>query len=214
MQRCAAAQGRVVWGLEVRVSDLDGTALPNDGVAVGEIQIRGPWVTQSYLDVKDQAHLQDGWLRTGDLGTVDADGFIYLTDRIKDAIKSGDEWIPSLALENAIRSHPAVLDVAMIAVLGARWQERPAALVVLRKGESADASELQAYLGAKVAKRWILERWAFAEQIPRRRSARSTRSASGISRTRRSDGPRRDGRANRRCRHAVDGRNARAISPF
>ncbi|SAK83171.1 long-chain-fatty-acid--CoA ligase [Caballeronia calidae] len=166
-RRCASAQGRVVCGLEVRVSDLDGATLPADGVAVGEIQIRGPWVTQSYLDVEDRNHLQDGWLRTGDLGTVDADGFICLTDRLKDAIKSGGEWIPSLALENAIRTHPSVLDAAVIAVADERWQERPAAIVVLKPDETANASELRAHLLGRVAKWWIPERWAFTDAIPR-----------------------------------------------
>lgn len=167
LHRCASAQGRVVCGLEVRVSDLDGSELPNDGIAVGEIQIRGAWVTCSYLDVADQSHLQDGWLRTGDLGTVDPDGFICLTDRMKDAIKSGGEWIPSLALEDAIRGHPAILDVAVIAVPDERWQERPAAIIVIAKGATLSPANLYAHLLTKVAKWWIPDRWAFVDSIPR-----------------------------------------------
>jgi fatty-acyl-CoA synthase len=165
--RCAAAQGRVVCGLEARVADLGGTLLPSDGASVGEIQIRGPWVTRDYLGLDDHAHLHDGWLRTGDLGTIDADGFISLTDRVKDAIKSGGEWIPSLALEEAIRSHPAVLDVAVVALPDARWQERPGAAVVLAPGHSATPDELAQWLVARVAKWWLPERWAFVDALPR-----------------------------------------------
>ena len=165
--RCAAAQGRVVCGLEARVADLSGTLLPNDGASVGEIQIRGPWVTHGYLGQHDHAHLHDGWLRTGDLGTIDADGFISLTDRVKDAIKSGGEWIPSLALEEAIRSHPAVLDVAVVALPDARWQERPGAVVVLAPGRSATPDELAQWLVTRVAKWWLPERWAFVDALPR-----------------------------------------------
>ncbi len=167
LQRCSSAQGRVVCGLEVRVADLDGTELPNDGVAVGEIQIRGAWVTRSYLSADDEGHLQDGWLRTGDLGTVDPDGFIHLSDRMKDAIKSGGEWIPSLALEDAIRSHPEVLDVAVIAVPDDRWQERPAAIVVVAKDRAIGPADLQEYLQTKVAKWWIPDKWAFVDVLPR-----------------------------------------------
>lgn len=162
----ATTQGRIVCGLEVRVADLEGNLFPSDGATVGEIQIRGPWVTGSYLGSTDTSSFQDGWLRTGDLGTVDKDGYIRLSDRVKDAIKSGGEWIPSLALEEAIRAHPAVAEVAVVAIADERWQERPAAFVVLKKGQDVDGSALSRWLDDRVARWWIPSHWTFVQSIP------------------------------------------------
>lgn len=162
-----ASQGRVVCGLEVRIAGLEGEVLPSDGTSVGEIHIRGPWVTGRYLGADDQSEFQDGWLRTGDLGTVDGDGYIFVADRAKDAVKSGGEWIPSLALEEAIRSHPAVQDVAVVAIPDSRWQERPGAVVVLRPGHVSTSAELSEWLRDKVARWWIPSLWIFSDSLPR-----------------------------------------------
>lgn len=161
----AAAAGRVVCGLEIRTATLEGTPLPADGESAGEIQIRGPWVTAGYFRRTDDGGFQDGWLRTGDIGTLDARGHVRLTDRVKDAIKSGGEWIPSLPLEEAIRSHPTVLDVAVIAMPDPRWQERPLALVVAGPGFSPE--QMAEHLTARVAKWWVPAHWARVDSLPR-----------------------------------------------
>ncbi|TAM58518.1 long-chain-fatty-acid--CoA ligase [bacterium] len=161
------SQGRVVCGLEVRVAARDrDEILPSDGATVGEIEIRGPWVTASYLGTEGRNVLHDGWLRTGDLGTLDPDGYLNLVDRSKDAIKSGGEWIPSLALEEAIRKHPAVQDAAVVAIPDPRWQERPGAIVVLKEGQQVAPEELAAWLEGKVAHFWIPSFWAFSATLP------------------------------------------------
>lgn len=160
-------QGRVMCGLEVRVAEIGGGVLPCDGSSMGEIQIRGPWVTASYLGSDDQENFDEGWLRTGDIGTVDPDGFVALSDRAKDAIKSGGEWIPSMGLEQAIRGHPAIEDVAVVGVEDPRWQERPAAVIVFRDGQAASADELAAWLETQVARWWVPNQWVTTEELPR-----------------------------------------------
>ena len=117
--------------------------LPNDGKAVGEIEIRGPWITGSYYQNADPSKFDDGWLRTGDVGRIDPQGFITLTDRAKDVIKSGGEWISSVELELCIMDHPAVLEAAVVAVPDERWQERPLAAVVVKKDAPSTAEELR-----------------------------------------------------------------------
>ena len=108
--------------------------LPNDGVAVGEVQVRGPWITGSYYKDDDPGKFHDGWLRTGDVGSLDPEGFVRLTDRAKDVIKSGGEWISSMELENLLMAHPDVAEAAVIGVPDEKWGERPLATVVLRAG--------------------------------------------------------------------------------
>lgn len=160
-----AEPGRVVCGLELRVATLEGAVLPADGRTPGEVQIRGPWVTAGYFRRAGDDGFQDGWLRTGDIGTLDADGRLCLTDRVKDAIKSGGEWIPSLQLEEAIREHPSVRDAAVIALPDPRWQERPLALVVAGEGFAPDL--LVRFLEGRVAKWWIPAHWAEVAALPR-----------------------------------------------
>ncbi len=160
-------QGRVVCGLEIRVAEAGGETPADDDGAVGEIRIRGPWVTAGYLGGEGRDEFAGDWLRTGDLGSVDADGYLSLCDRVKDAIKSGGEWIPSLGLEQAIREHPAVGEVAVVAVDDPRWQERPAAVVVLKPGRSANAGELGAWLQTRVARWWVPSVWTVATELPR-----------------------------------------------
>jgi fatty-acyl-CoA synthase len=162
-------QGRVPAGVEARVVGPDGSVLANDGKSVGELEVRGPWVTQGYLgDAEpDPEKFRDGWLRTGDVGIVSPDGYISLSDRAKDVIKSGGEWISSVDLENALMAHPAVLEACVVGVPDERWGERPLATVVLRDGASASAAELREFLGESVARWQLPERWAFIEAVPK-----------------------------------------------
>lgn len=162
-----ATQGRFICGVEGRLVDGEGNVLPNDGESVGELQVRGPWVTGAYYKDEDASRFEDGWLRTGDVGTMDERGFVTLTDRAKDVIKSGGEWISSVALEVAIAGHPAVLEAAVIAVPDERWQERPLAVVVLREGETATPEALRDWLGTQMPKWWLPERWCFVDAVPR-----------------------------------------------
>ncbi len=159
--------GRLLAGVEVRVVADDGSVLPNDGHSVGEFEIRGPWVTGSYYRDDDTSKFHDGWLRTGDVGTLDALGYMTISDRSKDVIKSGGEWISSIELEGAIMEHPAVFEAAVVAVPDAKWDERPLACVVLHEGHSATPAELLEFLGPKVAKWWLPERWTFIGVVPK-----------------------------------------------
>ncbi|OBI93729.1 long-chain fatty acid--CoA ligase [Mycobacterium sp. 1245805.9] len=161
-----ATQGQPVCGVEMRIVDDDGAVLPNDGVAVGEVEVRGPWITGSYYLGHDDSKFDSGWLRTGDVGRIDERGFVTLTDRAKDVIKSGGEWISSVELENCLIGHPEVLEAAVVGVPDERWQERPLAVVVA-KHSSVSAEDLRKFLADKVARWWLPERWTFVEEIPR-----------------------------------------------
>jgi fatty-acyl-CoA synthase len=159
--------GRVMCGVEVRLVDDAGCVLPNDGKAVGEMEIRGPWITGSYYQNADPSKFDNGWLRTGDVGRIDPQGFITLTDRAKDVIKSGGEWISSVELELLIMDHPAVLEAAVVAVPDERWQERPLAAVVVDGDAEVSAGELRKHLCDKVARFWLPERWTFVDEVPK-----------------------------------------------
>jgi len=159
--------GRVMAGVEIRVTDNDGNVQPRDGKTVGEFEIRGPWITGSYFGVDDPDKFHDGWLRTGDIGTLDGEGYMVVSDRTKDVIKSGGEWISSVDLESTVMAHPAVFEAAVIAVPDVKWQERPLCCVVLRPDASASAQELKEFLSERVAKWWLPERWAFIESVPK-----------------------------------------------
>jgi fatty-acyl-CoA synthase len=159
--------GRPVCGVEARIVDDDGNVLPNDGKSVGELEVRGPWITASYYHDNDPSKFQDGWLRTGDVGRVDPRGFVTLTDRAKDVIKSGGEWISSVELEHYIMEHPAVVEAAVVAVPDERWQERPLAAVVLKKDADVTPRELRAHLSYRVVRWWLPERWTFIDEVPR-----------------------------------------------
>ena len=162
-----ATAGRPLGGVEARIVDDEGTVLPRDGAAVGELEVRGPWVTTSYYRDPAPEKFHDGWLRTGDVGSIDARGYITIKDRAKDVIKSGGEWIASLDLEAALLAHPAVREVAVIAASDDRWGERPLACVVLEDGARVSVDELRAFLDGRVAKWWVPERWTFVDEIPR-----------------------------------------------
>jgi len=159
--------GRVIAGVQLRLCAEDGTILPKDGKTVGEFEIRGPWVTASYFGVDDPDKFHDGWLRTGDVGTLDGEGFMVISDRTKDVIKSGGEWISSVELEVTVMAHPAVFEAAVIAVPDEKWQERPLCCVVLRPEASATPDELRDFLAQHVAKWWLPEHWCFIDTIPK-----------------------------------------------
>jgi len=162
-----ATQGRPMCGVEARVVDDGGAVLPSDGEAVGELEVRGPWITGSYYRNTDPSKFVSGWLRTGDVGRVDPQGYITLTDRAKDVIKSGGEWISSVELENTLIAHPSVREAAVVGVPDERWQERPLAAVVLQDGAELTPGELRDFLSDKVARWWLPERWTFIDEIPR-----------------------------------------------
>jgi fatty-acyl-CoA synthase len=159
--------GRPVAGIDLRIVSDSGRTLPWDGESVGEIEVRGPWVTGSYYGVDDEEKFHDGWLRTGDVGFVDERGYTQITDRAKDVIKSGGEWISSVELENTIISHPEVAEAAVVGIPDEKWDERPLACVVRKEGSSISPEELRDYLEDKVAKWWLPERWAFIDEIPK-----------------------------------------------
>ncbi|WP_232078932.1 fatty acid--CoA ligase [Mycobacterium florentinum] len=163
--RCARRRA-VRCGVRARIVGDDREVLPNDGTSVGELEVRGPWITGSYYQHADDSNFHDGWLRTGDVGTIDDRGYITLTDRAKDVIKSGGEWISSVELEHRIMEHPAVHEAAVVAVPDPRWQERPLAAVVVND-PAVGAVELRRYLADRVARWWLPERWTFADEIPR-----------------------------------------------
>ncbi len=159
--------GRPMPGVEVRICGEDGEPLPWDGEAQGEIEIRGPWITGSYYLEPTDEKFHDGWLRTGDVGTMEQNGFIQISDRAKDVIKSGGEWISSVDLENTLMGHPAVREAAVVGVPDDRWDERPLACVVPADGETTDLAALKQYLDDKVAKWWLPERWTLIDEVPK-----------------------------------------------
>jgi fatty-acyl-CoA synthase len=159
--------GRFAFGVEGRIVDDSGEVQPRDGKAVGELQVRGPWVAAAYYQDDDPQKFDGGWLRTGDVGTIDPRGYITLTDRAKDVIKSGGEWISSVELEGTLMAHPAIREAAVVGVPDERWDERPLAAVVLKDGESVTPDELCTWLAERVAKWWLPERWAFIEEVPK-----------------------------------------------
>ena len=159
--------GRMVPGVELRIVAEDGHELPWDGRSVGELEARGPWITGSYHGVEAPERFHDGWLRTGDVGLIDERGYLQITDRSKDVIKSGGEWISSVELENALAGHPAVAEAAVVGVSDPKWEERPLAAVVLKPGADASPEDLRGFLDGKVARWWLPERWAFVDELPK-----------------------------------------------
>ena len=162
-----ATAGRLLFGVEGRIVDDNNDVMPRDGKSVGELEVRGPWVTSAYYKDDDPAKFDNGWLRTGDVGCIDPRGYITLTDRAKDVIKSGGEWISSVDLETTLMGHPAVREAAVVGVKDERWDERPLACIVVKEGQSVTAEELRTWLADRVVKWWLPERWTFIEEVPR-----------------------------------------------
>jgi acyl-CoA synthetase (AMP-forming)/AMP-acid ligase II len=163
-----AKQGRPLPWVELRLLDDDGHEVPWDGSSTGEIEVRGPWVASSYFrDDSGEEKFDSGWLRTGDIAAVDQKGFVQITDRSKDVIKSGGEWISSVELENELMAHPEVVEAAVIAKPDDRWAERPLCCVVLREENAATAEQLVEHLRGRVAKWWLPDEFAFITEIPK-----------------------------------------------
>jgi len=162
-----AKQGRPLPWVELRLIGDDGEEVPWDGSATGEIEVRGPWIASQYYRDPDPDKFDDGWLRTGDIASVDEKGYVQITDRSKDVIKSGGEWISSVELENELMSHPGVVEAAVIAKPDARWAERPLCCVVLAGDGAASAEELVEHLRSRVAKWWLPDEFAFIGEIPK-----------------------------------------------
>jgi fatty-acyl-CoA synthase len=168
-RRLKLKQGRPLWGVELKIVDDQGASLPHDGVAAGELFCRGPGVAAGYfMDEQASTGAFDGagWFRTGDVATIDPDGFLQITDRAKDVIKSGGEWISSIELENRAVGHPAVAEAAVIAIAHPRWGERPLLVAVLREGCAASAAELLDHLRPQVAKWWLPDDVVFVDALP------------------------------------------------
>ena len=160
-------QGRGLWGVDLRIVGEDGSLLPRDGKSPGRLQVRGPWVSSAYFKHDGAgAFTDDGWFDTGDIATIDADGFLRLTDRAKDVIKSGGEWISTLDLEDAVCSHPAVAMAAAVGVPHPKWDERPLLLVTLRAGQAVDPEVLKAHVAERVARWWVPDEVRIVEALP------------------------------------------------
>ncbi|MEW1863894.1 long-chain fatty acid--CoA ligase [Streptomyces sp. NPDC088194] len=167
-------QGRFPASVEARLIGPDGSQMPWDGQSAGELEVRGPWIAAAYYGGVGEEPLRpedkfspDGWLRTGDVGVISDDGFLTLTDRAKDVIKSGGEWISSVDLENHLMAHPDIAEAAVVAVPDERWGERPLATVVLREGATVDYTELRDFLAERIAHWQVPERWAIVPTVPK-----------------------------------------------
>ncbi len=162
-----AKQGRGVFGIEMKIVDDDGRELPWDGVAFGALKVRGPWVCSGYFRLdQSPAHDADGWFDTGDVATIDPDGFMQITDRTKDVIKSGGEWISSIELENTAVDHPDVAEAAVIGRYHPKWSERPLLIVVLNPGAQLDQQRMLEWFEGKVAKWWLPDAVEFVAELP------------------------------------------------
>jgi len=164
----ATKAGRGIFGVEMRIVDDNGEELPWDGQAFGALQVRGPWICSDYFKLEGAGgtHTEDGWFETGDVATIDPQGYMAITDRTKDVIKSGGEWISSIELENAAMGHPAVAEAAVIGVAHPKWTERPLLVVVKAEGEDVDKEELLAFFDGKVATWWVPNDVVFVDELP------------------------------------------------
>ena len=165
----ATKAGRGIFGCELRIVDDEGKELPWDGEAYGALQVRGPWICSDYYKLEGSAgtHTDDGWFETGDVATIDPQGYMAITDRTKDVIKSGGEWISSIELENTAMGHPAVAEAAVIGAHHPKWTERPLLIVVRAEGQDVEKDELLAFFKGKVADWWIPNDVAFVDEMPR-----------------------------------------------
>lgn len=159
-------QGHAIYGVDMKIVDDDGKELPWDGETYGHLYVKGPWIVSGYFRGEGGDVLKDGWFPTGDVATIDADGYMQITDRSKDVIKSGGEWIGSIDLENIAMAHPAVLQAACIGVTHPKWDERPLLVVVKRPGQEVSREELLGFFEGKVAKWWLPDDVVFTEALP------------------------------------------------
>ncbi len=159
-------QGRCIYGIDMKIVDSEGRALPHDGKAAGDLLVKGPWVIGSYFKQEGGSPLVDGWFPTGDVATIDTDGFMQITDRSKDVIKSGGEWISSIDVENIAMAHPAVAMAACVGIFHPKWDERPIVCVVKKPGTEVSRDELLAFYEGKTAKWQIPDDVVFVEAIP------------------------------------------------
>ena len=164
-QRIELKAGRVPFGVAAKIIDDDGNELPRDGVTTGALMVQGPWIIDRYFKAEDSP-LVDGWLPTGDVATLDEDGFVEITDRAKDLIKSGGEWISSIELENIAMSHAGVAEAAVIACAHPKWDERPLLVVVRRPGAPLSREQLLAHYAGRIAKWWVPDDVAFVDELP------------------------------------------------
>ncbi|MBI3373272.1 MAG: long-chain-fatty-acid--CoA ligase [Betaproteobacteria bacterium] len=161
-----ARQGRAPFGVDMRIVDTEGKELPWDGRAFGDLHVRGPWITSSYFKGEGGDPLKGGWFPTGDVANIDAEGYMQITDRSKDVIKSGGEWISSIDLENIAVAHPAVAEAAAIGVVHPKWDERPILVVVKKAGAEVSREELLKFYAGKIAKWWMPEDVVFVNELP------------------------------------------------
>ncbi len=159
-------QGRVIYGVETKIVDSDGKALAHDGEVFGDLMVRGPWVTSGYFKGEGGDPLVDGWFPTGDVATIDPDGYMQITDRSKDVIKSGGEWISSIDLENIAMAHPAIAEAAAIGIAHPKWDERPLIVAIKRPGATVTRDELLKFFEGKIAKWWMPDDVAFVAELP------------------------------------------------
>jgi fatty-acyl-CoA synthase len=164
-------QGRPPASVHCRLIDDDGNEVPWDGESVGELEVSGPWIAASYYrqdeDGEGAEKFRDGWLRTGDVGAFTPDGYLKLTDRSKDVIKSGGEWISSVELENQVMAHPAVAEAAVVGIPDEKWDERPLVAIVLREGQTVQPQELREFLDGKVARWQLPENYTYINEVPK-----------------------------------------------
>jgi len=164
--RIRVKQGRPLYGVEMKIVDGEGKLLPHDGKAFGDLLVRGPWITSDYFKNEGGTPLVDGWFPTGDVATIDEDGYMQITDRSKDVIKSGGEWISSIDIENLAVAHPAVMEAAVIGIVHPKWDERPLLLVIKKQGMTVTREEMLEFMTGKIAKWWMPDDVVFVDSLP------------------------------------------------
>jgi fatty-acyl-CoA synthase len=179
-RRLKQKQGQAIWGVEFKIVDDRGRRLPHDGTSAGVLYARGPWIASGYFRdeaASNEAFDEEGWFSTGDVATIDPHGYMHITDRAKDMVRSGGEWISSIALENAAVGHPALAEAAVIAAPHPKWGERPLLVAVRRPGSEVDEAEILEFLAGKVAKWWLPDDVVFVDELPHTATGKIRKSA-------------------------------------